>query len=57
MLRDQGEFTVGSRLLEERLVNPFVRSWLEKDYFKELCGGEDDLVKVFAKIRKLKDSF
>ena len=55
-LRDQGEFTVGSRLMEERLYNPFIRCATEP-YFKEVTGEHDDPVRRFAKVRKFKDNF
>ena len=50
-----GEFTVPSKLMEERLYNPFIRC-ARDDYFKEITA-ENDPVRVFAKIRKLKDNF
>jgi hydroxyacylglutathione hydrolase len=56
-LRERGDFTVGQRLGEERLVNPFIRCFSEnKEYFSEITG-EVDPVRVFAKLRKLKDTF
>jgi hydroxyacylglutathione hydrolase len=51
----RGEFTVPSNLMEERLYNPFIRCARE-EYFKEITG-EIDPVRIFAKIRKLKDNF
>jgi hydroxyacylglutathione hydrolase len=51
----QGEFTVPSKLMEERLFNPFIRCAREP-YFKEITG-ENDPVRIFAKLRKLKDTF
>ncbi len=51
----QGEYTVPSKLMEERLFNPFIRC-AKEDYFKEITG-ENDPVRIFAKLRKLKDSF
>ena len=53
--RASGDFTVPSKLMEERLYNPFIRCARE-DYFKEITG-EQDPIRVFAKIRKLKDNF
>ena len=50
-----GEFTVPSKLMDERLYNPFIRCAREQ-YFKDITG-EVDPVRVFAKIRKLKDNF
>jgi hydroxyacylglutathione hydrolase len=51
----QGDFTVPSKLMEERLYNPFIRCAREP-YFKEITG-ENDPVRIFGKIRKLKDNF
>lgn len=45
-LRNMGEFTVGSKLIEERLYNPFIRCEKEP-YFKEITGEYNDPVKVF----------
>ncbi len=53
-MREKNEFTVGSRLIEERLYNPFLRC--SDDYYLELTD-EVDPVKVFTKIRMLKDKF
>ena len=55
-LREMGEFTVGSKLVEERLYNPFIRCATE-DYFKDITNEPNDPVRRFAKIRKLKDTF
>jgi hydroxyacylglutathione hydrolase len=55
-IRAQNEFTVGSKLMEERFFNPFIRCASE-DYFKELTGEPNDPVRAFAKIRKLKDNY
>jgi len=55
-IREMGEFTVGSRLMEERLYNPFIRCATE-DYFKDITNEPNDPVRRFAKIRKLKDTF
>ena len=52
-IRQRGDFTVGSKLMEEYRYNPFIRCAREQ-YFKEVTG-ESDPVRVFAKIRKLKD--
>mmetsp|Transcript_37007 Transcript_37007/g.38371 ORF Transcript_37007/g.38371 Transcript_37007/m.38371 type:complete len:377 (-) Transcript_37007:78-1208(-) len=49
---ESGNFTVGSRLVEEKLYNAFVRAG--DRYFLELTG-EKDPVKSFTKIRLLKD--
>ena len=53
--RANGDFTVPSKLMEEILYNPFIRCARE-EYFKEITG-EIDPIRVFAKIRKLKDNF
>lgn len=50
-----GNFTVPSKLMDERLFNPFIRCAREP-YFREVTG-EHDPVRIFAKIRKLKDNF
>lgn len=50
-----GEFSVPSKLMDERLYNPFIRCARE-DYFKELTR-ENDPTRVFAKLRKAKDQF
>ena len=55
-IRAMGEFTVGSKLIEERLYNPFIRSATEP-YFKELTDEPNDPVRAFAKLRKLKDEY
>ena len=55
-LRSINELTVGSRLVEERLFNPFIRCATE-EYFKTITGEPNDPVLRFAKIRKLKDTF
>ena len=55
-IRDLNEFSVGSKLGEERFFNPFIRCATEP-YFKEITGEPNDPVLRFAKIRKLKDSF
>ncbi len=49
-----GDFTVGGRLIEERLYNPFLRAGDE--YYLSLTG-ENDPQKSFTKIRILKDKF
>jgi hypothetical protein len=51
----RGDFTVPSKLMEERLFNPFIRCAREQ-YFKDITG-EYDPVRIFAKMRKLKDNF
>jgi hydroxyacylglutathione hydrolase len=53
-MRENGDFTAGSRLVEEKLYNPFFRS--NDKYYKELTG-EEDPGKVFAAIRKLRDNY
>jgi hydroxyacylglutathione hydrolase len=53
-LREKGEFTAGSRLVEEKLYNPFFRA--NDSYYKELTGEKDGL-KVFAALRTLKNNF
>lgn len=53
-MRERDEFTVGSRLIEERLYNPFFRAGDE--YYLALTE-ETDPVKSFTKIRLLKDKF
>ena len=52
-LRELNEFTVGSKLIEEKLFNPFIRCATEEIY--QDLTGETDPVRVFAKIRKFKD--
>ena len=51
-----GEFSVGSKLVEERFFNPFLRCATE-EYYKEITGEPNDPVRRFAKIRALKDTF
>jgi len=41
--------------MEERLFNPFIRCARE-GYFKEVTA-ENDPVRIFGKIRKLKDNY
>jgi hydroxyacylglutathione hydrolase len=53
-VRENGDFTVGSRLVEERLYNPFFRS--NDQYYKDLTN-EQDPAKVFAAIRTLRDNY
>ena len=55
-IREMGEFTVGSKLIEERLYNPFIRCATEQ-YFKDLTDEPNDPVRAFAKLRKLKDEY
>ena len=59
-LRDRNEFTVGGQLSDERLFNPFIRCFGAgkeiKKYYQEITG-ENETVKVFAKLRGLKDQF
>jgi hydroxyacylglutathione hydrolase len=52
--RAQGEFTVGSRLIEERLYNPFLRCG---DAYYLALTGEATAEKSFTKLRLLKDQF
>ena len=52
--RRKGEFTVGSRLIEERLYNPFLRSG--EPYYLSLTG-EIEPERSFEKLRMLKDKF
>jgi len=47
---------VGSKLVEERFYNPFIRCATEQ-YYKDLTDEPNDPVLRFAKIRKLKDQF
>jgi hydroxyacylglutathione hydrolase len=53
-LRTDGQFTVGSRLVEEKLYNPFMRC--NDRYYKDLTN-EEIPEKVFKKLRILKDNF
>jgi hydroxyacylglutathione hydrolase len=53
-LRSKNEFTVGSRLIEERLYNPFMRSG--DDYYLNLTS-ESTPERSFTKIRLLKDKY
>ena len=41
-----GEFTVGSKLIEERLYNPFIRCEREP-YFREITGEPNDPIRAF----------
>jgi len=41
--------------MDERLYNPFVRC-ARNDYYSNITG-ENDSVRVFAKLRKLRDNF
>ena len=52
-IRANGDFTVGSKLMEEHLYNPFIRC--TKEDFIKTIADEQDPFRVFAKIRKLKD--
>ena len=52
----QGNFTVPSKLMEERLYNPFIRCAREES-LQEMTGEIGNPVRAFAKIRKLKDTF
>lgn len=49
------EFTVPSKLIEERLINPFIRC-VREAHFSSITG-EQDPVRIFAKLRKLRDNF
>lgn len=53
-MRSQGEFTVGSRLVEEKLYNPFMRAG--DNYYMNLTG-KDTPVESFRTLRQLKDKF
>lgn len=53
--RAKGDFTVPSKLMEERLYNPFIRCARE-EYFSQVTG-EKDPIRIFKKIRKLRDNF
>lgn len=53
-MRKKGEFTVGSRLIEEKFYNPFLRCG--EDYYLNLTG-ESSPEKSFKKLRMLKDKF
>lgn len=53
-MRKKGEFTVGSRLIEEKLYNPFLRCG--EDYYLQLTG-ESTPEQSFKKLRMLKDKF
>lgn len=53
-MRKKGEFTVGGRLIEEKLYNPFLRSG--EDYYLNLTG-ENTAEQSFKKLRMLKDKF
>ena len=55
-LREMGEYSVGSRLMEERMYNPFIRVATEP-YYKEVTAEPTDPVRAFAKVRMLKDNF
>lgn len=50
----EGNFTVGSRIIEERIYNPFLRAG--DDYFLKLTG-ESNPYRAFKKLRMLKDQF
>ena len=56
-IREVDELTVGSKLHEEKLYNPFIRCASSEPYYSELTGEQNDPIRRFAKIRKLKDSF
>lgn len=51
-MRKKGDFTVGSRLIEEKLYNCFVRAG--DSYFLKLTN-ETSALRSFIKLRKLKD--
>jgi hydroxyacylglutathione hydrolase len=53
-MRSKNEFTVGSRLIEEKLYNPFLRCG--DDYYLALTG-ESSPEASFKKLRMLKDKF
>lgn len=54
----KSEFTVGGHLYDERLFNPFIRCFgagrEAKEYYQKITG-ETDTVRVFGKLRALKD--
>eukprot|EP00347_Sterkiella_histriomuscorum_P003872 403362619 len=52
---DNGDFSVPSKLMEEKLYNPFIRC-ARDEYFSQITG-EQDPIRIFAKIRKLRDTF
>ena len=52
---ENGDFNLPSKLMDERFYNPFLRC-AKEEYFKNITG-ENDPVRVFAKLRKLKDKF
>ena len=61
-MRQDGHFTVGSPLMDERLYNPFVRCFgadlATKEYYADITGESmDTTANVFLKLRKLKDKF
>ena len=61
-MRQDGHFTVGSPLMDERLYNPFVRCFgadlATKEYYADITGESmDTTANVFLKLRKLKDQF
>ena len=53
-LRAEGDFTVGTKLIEEKCYNPFFRC--SDPYFQELTG-ESEAVLVFKVLRKMKDKW
>jgi len=54
-IREKGQFTVGSKLGDEKLYNPFIRC-ATVDHFKQITD-ETDPTRIFAKLRKFKDTF
>lgn len=53
-MRKKGEFTMGSRLVEEKIYNPFLRAGDE--YYMKLIGASTP-EESFKQIRTLKDNF
>jgi hydroxyacylglutathione hydrolase len=59
-LREKDEFTVGNQIQEERMYNPFVRCFQgdreTREYYEQITG-ESETLRVFQKLRALKDQF
>lgn len=53
-MRSKGEFTMGSRLVEEKLYNPFLRA--SEEYYITLTNSKSEL-ESFKYLRTLKDNF
>ena len=57
-LREMGEFTVGSTLLEEVLYNPYLRCCDRHSYYRMITyQPNDNPIMYYAKIRKWRDSW